>query len=45
MAAHRWTACGLIALLAAHAGAALKQHFIDRDAALRRMTAGIPRQP
>lgn len=30
----------ILALLALHIGAALKHHFIDHDATLRRMTAG-----
>lgn len=30
----------LLALVAAHAGAALKHHFLDRDATLRRMLPG-----
>lgn len=34
---HRWLAWGLIALVALHALAALKHHFINRDATLKRM--------
>jgi cytochrome b561 len=34
---HRWLAYGLMALVALHAGAALKHQFIDRDGTLRRM--------
>ncbi len=34
---HEWLAWTLIVLVAMHAGAALKHHFIDRDATLRRM--------
>lgn len=36
-AVHRYAAYGLIALAALHAAAALKHHWIDRDATLRRM--------
>jgi len=35
--AHRLAAYALGALAAAHAAAALKHHWIDRDATLRRM--------
>lgn len=38
--AHRWLAWGLIGLAALHAQAALKHHFVDRDATLRRMCGG-----
>lgn len=34
---HRWLAYGLMGLVAAHALAALKHHFINRDATLVRM--------
>lgn len=34
---HRWLAWGLIGLAVLHALAALKHHFIDRDATLKRM--------
>lgn len=34
---HRWLAWGLIGLVVLHAMAALKHHWIDRDATLRRM--------
>ena len=34
---HRWLAYGLMALVALHAGAAIKHQFIDRDGTLRRM--------
>lgn len=36
-AAHWWSAYGMTALAAIHAGAALKHHFADRNDALRRM--------
>ena len=36
-AAHWWSAYGMVALAAIHAGAALKHHFIDGNDALRRM--------
>lgn len=35
--AHQWLAYCLIALAAVHAAAALKHHFIDKDATLKRM--------
>lgn len=44
VAVHRWTAYGLIALLVAHVGAALKHHFIDGDNVLRRMGFDASRQ-
>lgn len=34
---HYWLAMGTLGLLALHVGAALKHHFINRDAVLRRM--------
>ena len=34
---HRLAACALAALVALHASGALKHHWIDRDATLRRM--------
>ena len=40
---HFYLAYGLIALVAAHAGAALKHHFVDRGSTLRRML--VPRPP
>lgn len=36
-AIHEYTAYGLIALASLHAAAALKHHFIDKDATIRRM--------
>lgn len=36
-AIHFWLNMGLVALVVAHIGAALKHHFIDRDDILRRM--------
>lgn len=35
---HEWLAWGLIALVAVHALAALKHHFVDKDGTLKRMT-------
>ena len=34
---HEWLAYALIALVAVHAGAALKHHFINKDATLKRI--------
>lgn len=34
---HRWLAWGLMAVVIGHAGAALKHHFIDKDATLVRI--------
>jgi cytochrome b561 len=34
---HRLAACALAALVALHAAAALKHHFVDRDATMRRI--------
>lgn len=39
-AIHFWCAVAMTVLLLGHAGAALKHHFIDRDAVLRRMIRG-----
>lgn len=39
-AIHFWCALALTAVLAVHAGAALKHHFVDRDNVLRRMVRG-----
>lgn len=36
---HKWLAISLIAVVGAHALAALKHHFIDKDATLKRMFA------
>lgn len=42
-AVHRYAAYGLIALVALHVAAALKHHWINRDATLRRMLGiGVP---
>lgn len=38
---HRWLAWGLMGLIALHAAAALKHHFINRDATLVRMLRRI----
>ena len=40
---HFYLAYGLVALVAGHAGAALKHHFVDRGSTLRRML--VPRPP
>lgn len=40
---HFYLAYGALALAAAHAGAALKHHFVDRGSTLRRML--VPRSP
>jgi len=37
---HIYASYGLLGVIAAHAGGALKHHFIDRDRTLRRMTIG-----
>lgn len=37
---HRWLAWALVGLAVLHALAALKHHFVDRDATLRRMLGG-----
>lgn len=43
---HMWAAYAMIALLALHVGAALKHHFVNRDAVLARMAPWIsPRGP
>lgn len=39
-AIHFWSAMALLALIAAHAGAALKHHFINKDNVLTRMIRG-----
>lgn len=39
-AVHFWSALLMTAIIAGHAGAALKHHFIDRDNILRRMITG-----
>ncbi|MCI4663582.1 MAG: cytochrome b/b6 domain-containing protein [Neomegalonema sp.] len=39
--AHELMSNGMLALLALHVGAALKHHFVDRDATLARMTPGV----
>jgi len=40
--AHRFAAYALAVLVALHAAAALKHHFVDRDATLRRMVGARP---
>ncbi|MDD9909349.1 MAG: cytochrome b [Ahrensia sp.] len=37
---HIYASYGLLAVIAAHAGGALKHHFVDRDRTLKRMTVG-----
>ena len=39
-AVHFWAAMGLLALVAGHAAAGLKHHFVGGDSVLRRMTFG-----
>ncbi|RME35862.1 MAG: cytochrome b [Gammaproteobacteria bacterium] len=39
---HEWFAWAIIALTALHAAAALKHHYIDRDATLWRMLGRVP---
>jgi cytochrome b561 len=41
---HEWLAWGLIALVALHALAALKHHFVNRDATLKRMITVIKQE-
>lgn len=47
LAAHGWLAWGAMALLALHAGAALKHHFVNRDEVLAHMlpAVGVPDGP
>ena len=40
---HAWGGYALIALVALHAGAALRHHLVLRDEVLRRMIPGLPR--
>lgn len=40
LAMHYYLGYGIVALMAMHAGAALKHHFINRDSTLRRMLFG-----
>lgn len=42
---HAWMAYGLLALVAAHVGAALKHHFIERDNVLVHMLPFLKRAP
>lgn len=42
---HRWMAYTLMGLVALHALAALKHHFINRDVTLLRMLHGSPKTP
>lgn len=41
---HLWLNFSLLALVAAHAGAAIKHHFVDRDDILTRMLPGTSRR-
>lgn len=41
---HEWLAYGLIGLVAVHAAAALKHHFIEKDNTLRRMLKPLLKQ-
>ena len=43
-AVHRYASYALLALASLHAAAALKHHFVDRDATLRRMLGMADRQ-
>lgn len=43
LAMHKWLAWSLIAFLAAHAGAALWHHVVNRDATLRKMLPAATR--
>lgn len=42
LAAHEWLFIALAVIVAAHAAAALKHHYLDRDATLSRMLPGLP---
>jgi len=42
LAAHEWLFIALAAIVALHAAAALKHHYLDRDATLSRMLPGLP---
>lgn len=42
---HAWMAYGLLILVAAHAGAALKHHFFERDNVLTHMLPFLKRRP
>ena len=41
---HEWTAYSLVAIAALHAAAAVKHHFMDRDATLTRMLGRAPEE-
>lgn len=43
-AVHWWSFCALAALVAVHAAAALKHHYLDRDATLERMLPRFARR-
>ncbi|HBD20358.1 MAG TPA: cytochrome b [Arenimonas sp.] len=42
LAAHEWLFIALAVIVAVHASAALKHHYLDRDATLSRMLPGLP---
>lgn len=42
LAAHEWLFIALAVIVTAHAAAALKHHYLDRDATLSRMLPGLP---
>ena len=42
LAAHEWLFIALAVIVAVHAAAALKHHYLDRDATLSRMLPGLP---
>lgn len=45
LAAHEWLFIALAVIVAVHAAAALKHHYLDRDATLSRMLPGLPPPP
>lgn len=45
LAAHEWLFIALALIVAVHAAAALKHHYLDRDATLSRMLPGLPPPP
>lgn len=45
LAAHEWLFIALAVIAALHAAAALKHHYLDRDATLSRMLPGLPPPP
>ena len=45
LAAHEWLFIALAVIVTAHALAALKHHYLDRDRTLSRMLPGLPPPP